>query len=947
MLYLFILLFSIGQLICQDVIQNNIKWPQTTATNDTQEVNGSCLTGYKPSSVDDTFVRKCEPTGFWSVYDPTFGTCIELFCEEETKSGYVWPKTKAGKSAILSCNEAATTGQVQRQCLLKTNPTRAVWDNYVVDSCNYSPIVAINYPITSLTVDQMEVLPNYLKPSEIDGFYSQITISPRLPSSVKFDEVTGQITGRFIDPLETTIFVITFSNRLHSYSVEISITVNAIYCEPTEKFGKNWPTTQAGKQYTYDCTDANQTGQKSLYCLRSYPPRWSDYLSSDCVSSIPRNIIYPSFHLKLRRNIKMADHIPMYLGVVSSVSAINALPAGLSVDSTTGTISGVPLKVVSESKYTIRFQGTSDELYQDVDLFIEVLERTCPYIQENNYIFPESIVDTIANGLCPLGYSGTVTRPCLESGEWDTINTIEANCQPNYCPETTITGDHISTLVLPKTIGVTDYTYNCTYGSYSFHCRADGTWTNMTSTCRKCPDGEYLGLFEQGTACIPCPIGQICPSGTGYRDPISCTGVWYNDEQGATECKQCNLKTSYIKSNEMGGIECIECPTGTYPLNNQCVANLYCPAEDGFEETRTGLIGKKACSSRSLKGYISRQCIRTEDNQAIWGDIDDVTNCLPYVPPSGVQYFDLTFELQNLQIHQFTSEAKYLFLNELIKGYNHYMSSIIINSVEGYYHNDMNYVLVNVRVSTEIDIIFALKTLFYTPIPDMYVSLDIYNNKDFNRWFKIILRGDYYSRYNNLYCPEDGIWSMTVGGQTAYASCEELNMKGYMERYCRYVWGQGYVEWKDENTNGCLDLTPPTGHAYIDATLYFINLLPYVFNCDSKIGTFTSYMKIADTYIYDVKIHTIRNITMNKLPSTSLELRLEVPDELATQIASNIENNIQELYTYFRAVDSYRFHPNFRVAVQLPISVTSSSTPHRQLREATNKFRNYEWSPSI
>ena len=240
----------------------------------------------------------------------------------------------------------------------------------------------------------------------------------------------------------------------------------------------------------------------------------------------------------------------------------------------------------------------------------------------------------------------------------------------------------------------------------------------------------------------------------------------------------------------------------------------------------------------------------------------------------------------------------------------------------------------------------AVKAMLYEPILTMYNDLHAFDPKIFNKYVQIILKPDYTHRYSNLYCYEDTIWGTTTGGQLAYASCSEIGKKGYISRECRYVWGSLDVYWRPEVYTGCLKSLPPTGYSYIDATFYFINLLPYVFNCEYTSKSYGPFFRVVDSPLYEMRIPTGRNLTMNKLASTSLEVRLRVPDADASTVVSNIENNVNDLYGYLRALNSYRFHPNFRVTVQLPITVTSSTSNRRYIREASVR-RQTEWQPSI
>lgn len=67
----------------------------------------------------------------------------------------------------------------------------------------------------------------------------------------------------------------------------------------------------------------------------------------------PDKLVYASTSALYTKNIKIADNIPSYTGVVTDWSVDPALPQGLALDKITGIISGTPVSDQDAVNYTI------------------------------------------------------------------------------------------------------------------------------------------------------------------------------------------------------------------------------------------------------------------------------------------------------------------------------------------------------------------------------------------------------------------------------------------------------------------------------------------------------------------------------------------------------------------------------------------------------------------
>lgn len=132
--------------------------------------------------------------------------------------------------------------------------------------------------------------------------------------------------------------------------------------------------------------------------------------SDNCTYLIPENLLYPKSNYEFVLGLAIAEQKPMYDNIITRFSSDRALPAGLTLNTQTGVISGKPTEVYTEPKaFTIR--GENPVGASATPIYISVKVGRCRPIDD----FVEVEVGTTATYDCAQkgSYVGTLSRDCV------------------------------------------------------------------------------------------------------------------------------------------------------------------------------------------------------------------------------------------------------------------------------------------------------------------------------------------------------------------------------------------------------------------------------------------------------------------------------------------------------------------------------------------------------
>jgi hypothetical protein len=219
----------------------------------------------------------------------------------------------------------------------------------------------------------------------VTGTVTSYSISPALPVFFGFDATTGAISAKPIDALPPTTYTVTAANVTGSTTTQIQITVTGTVPAPTNlsyqpavilmtigQFLFEGPTV-TGPASSYTITPDLPPGltMDVLGFIRGTPTSFSPatlytVTATNSAGSTTTtiqiavnaagaqtNLVYPQQTITAVAGQTIVPDIPAVTGAVSSYSVTPALPAGLTLDPTTGTISGTPTAATPLATYAV------------------------------------------------------------------------------------------------------------------------------------------------------------------------------------------------------------------------------------------------------------------------------------------------------------------------------------------------------------------------------------------------------------------------------------------------------------------------------------------------------------------------------------------------------------------------------------------------------------------
>ena len=360
----------------------------------------------------------------------------------------------SGVSGSISTNATANSSGIANICYTGT----AVGSDTVALSANgftASSVVtwslalpSISYSPSTLSLGTNEAMPT-LSATNSGGTSTNWSVSPTLPTGMTINSSTGAITGTPTTAQSATIYTVTATNASGSATTTVSITIVAPFITsitysgspfaltldtatttiqptvvgtfPTWSVSPGLPSglslnTQNGEITgtpdrvtaidTYTVTATNTSGNVSTTIRLSVVPL------------APNISISPSTY-SFYKDIAITSITPRNSGSPATSWSISpSLPAGLSLNQTTGSISGTPSATSSSTSYTVTATNTTGNSTATFSMAV-ILSLPAPDI---SYSPPDIVgeVNTAISTLSPTNSGGTATNwsisPSLPAG---------------------------------------------------------------------------------------------------------------------------------------------------------------------------------------------------------------------------------------------------------------------------------------------------------------------------------------------------------------------------------------------------------------------------------------------------------------------------------------------------------------------------------------------------
>ncbi|KAK8799527.1 hypothetical protein WA158_006076 [Blastocystis sp. Blastoise] len=633
------------QIICEsDMDEYEYVWPETNAY--TQNVQ-DCKTGYMGE-----VKRFCNETGFW---EPTEVDCT-IACPNEILGGIEWPMTKEKETVTNNCGEGTIGGPLTRNCeeggiwgtVSDIDDEQREWPSISIDSETTLPCNADEFGVYTRYCNHdgtWGLIVSTCKPAICESVTDENQlIWPQTPINQDAtltcgEEMTGSISRSCLAD--------------GTWSTVINTCVPTV-CQPeTDDQEHTWPKTPINEIATLTCP-TNYIGSITRQCKDN--GEW-DIINNSCTLAICESVtdenqlVWPQTPINQDATLSCGEEmtgsiIRSCLSNATWSTVINTCVPTVCQPETDDQGRTWP-KTPINTPYILECGedqiGSISRICKDNGEW-GVIESTCrpsvcPKNTYNEIEWPKTSIETTSTLPCMTGYSGTMSRYCKTTGEWDipNINT----CIRNVCYD-----DQHQGLTWPATDSLEIASITCpeTYtGVTTRQCTASGVWENANmSGCikNKCPEDTTITLWEETEA--DQTITKTCVVGTGSMNRYCNKGGIWEDIESHCELGSCSSVTdedgNIWPDTPVYEVAHVNCPIGYEgilnrtcniegqtqywePIQNGCTI-IQCNSieEDGYLWPQTNYA--EEASVPCIAGYtgsLTRICLST-------GNFSDITN---------------------------------------------------------------------------------------------------------------------------------------------------------------------------------------------------------------------------------------------------------------------------------------------------------------------------------
>ncbi len=253
----------------------------------------------------------------------------------------------------------------------------------------------------------------------VTGTVTAYSVKPALPAGLSLNSATGAISGTPTAATAQTSYTVTASNAGGSVTASVQITVtlaapaNLVYPQTAinaitgTAIASDTPTvTGTVSAYSVspslpaglslDMTTGVLSGTPTTATAQaSYTVTASNAGGSATASvqitvtvAAPANLVYPQTTINAVTGTAIASDTPTVTGTVSAYSVIPSLPAGLSLDMTTGVISGTPTAATVQAGYTVTAANDGGSTSATVQIAVA-------QAPPSNLVYPQTAINAI------------------------------------------------------------------------------------------------------------------------------------------------------------------------------------------------------------------------------------------------------------------------------------------------------------------------------------------------------------------------------------------------------------------------------------------------------------------------------------------------------------------------------------------------------------------------